>query len=60
MAASEPEPYTFTRDELVEALKSEPVTATLLMLEQQGGGPGDLADAIIEALAARAAGGWQR
>ena len=50
----EPESYAFTRDELraklTEALKAEPVTGTLLMFEQQGGGPGDLADAIIEAL----------
>ena len=51
MAASEPELYTFTRDELVQALKADPVTAALLMLESAGGGPGDLADAIIEALA---------
>ena len=42
---------TVTRDELIEALKAEPVTSALLMLEQQGGSPVDLADAILEALA---------
>lgn len=42
--------WTFTRDALVQALKSAPVPGTLEMLETQGGGPEDLADAIIEAL----------
>ncbi len=47
------EQMTFTRDELIEALKAKPVTEALAMLEQQGGGPADLADAIIDALTGR-------
>lgn len=43
-------PTTVTRERLVAALQAPPVTGTLAMLEEQGGGPEDLADAILEAL----------
>ena len=46
----EPKVYAFTRAELIKALQTKPVPGTLLMLEQQGGCPEDLADAIIQAL----------
>jgi hypothetical protein len=49
-ADDEPEPYTFTREQLIDALRKPQVTGTLRMLEELGGGPEDLADAIIEAL----------
>ena len=42
--------HTFTRNELVQALRRPPVPGTLAMLESEGGCPEDLADAIIEAL----------
>jgi len=51
--AAIPEPpcvYSFTRDQLIAALKTAPVPGTLEMLETQGGAPEDLADAIIQAL----------
>lgn len=47
---NEPRPYTFTRDGLVQACASAAVGGTLEMLETQGGGPEDLADAILQAL----------
>jgi hypothetical protein len=46
---------TVTRERLTEALQHPAVTGTLAMLDSQGGGPGDLADAILEALTATAA-----
>ncbi len=47
---AEPKRHVFTRDELVQALRTEPVPGTLMMLSLEGGGPEDLADAIIAAL----------
>ena len=47
------EQVTFTRDELIRALRSRQVAGTLEMLESQGGAPEDLADAILEALSER-------
>ncbi len=43
---------TITRNDLVEILKTPPVPGTIAMLEQQGGSPEDLADAIFAAYAA--------
>jgi hypothetical protein len=38
-----------TKAELVKILTTSPVPETLRMLEEQGGGPEDLASAILEA-----------
>ncbi len=43
---------TITRNDLIENLKTPPVPGTIAMLEQQGGSPEDLADAIFAAYAA--------
>ena len=39
-----------TRDKLMAAFKAPAVSGTLAMLDEQGGGRADLADAILEAL----------
>lgn len=47
------ERVTFTRDELIQVLRSQLVAGTLEMLESQGGCPEGLADAIFGALSQR-------